>query len=53
MREGLIVATAAYLIWGLFPLYWRLLQAVPSTQIMAHRIVWSAAFVAIWLALRQ
>ena len=53
MREGLIAATAAYLIWGLFPLYWRLLQAVPSTQIMAHRIVWSAAFVAIWLALRE
>jgi chloramphenicol-sensitive protein RarD len=53
MREGLIAATAAYLIWGLFPLYWRLLHAVPATQIMAHRIVWSAGFVAIWLALRE
>ncbi|WP_028081179.1 EamA family transporter RarD [Solimonas soli] len=53
MREGLVAATAAYLIWGLFPLYWRLLHAVPATQIMAHRIAWSAAFVAAWLAARE
>lgn len=53
MREGLIVVTACYLIWGLFPLYWRLVQAVPAAQVMAHRIVWSAAFVAGWLLIRR
>ncbi|MFT4045691.1 MAG: hypothetical protein QM661_03250 [Solimonas sp.] len=42
-----------YRIWGLFPLYWRLLHAVPATQIMAHRIVWSSAFVTVWLAARE
>ncbi|MFA5938967.1 MAG: EamA family transporter RarD [Sinimarinibacterium sp.] len=53
MRQGLAAAAAAYLIWGLFPIYWKLLQAVPAPQIMAHRIVWCAGFVALWLALRD
>jgi chloramphenicol-sensitive protein RarD len=41
MNGGLLYALLAYAIWGLFPLYWRLLQAVPATQITAHRILWS------------
>lgn len=53
MRQGLFAAAAAYLIWGLFPIYWKLLQAVPAPQIMAHRIVWCLAFVAVWLAVRD
>lgn len=53
MRQGLAAAAAAYLIWGLFPIYWKLLQAVPAPQIMAHRIVWCAGFVALWLAARD
>lgn len=53
MRQGLIAAAAAYLIWGLFPIYWKLLQAVPAPQIMAHRIVWCLMFVAAWLTLRD
>jgi len=31
----------AYVLWGLLPLYWRFLSAVPSFQILAHRLVWS------------
>lgn len=52
MRQGLFAAAAAYLIWGLFPVYWKLLQAVPAQQIMAHRIVWCLSFVGLWLSLR-
>lgn len=41
MNNGLLYAILAYAIWGLFPLYWRMLQAIPATQITAHRILWS------------
>jgi chloramphenicol-sensitive protein RarD len=48
-RRGLVSAVFAFIAWGLFPLYWRLLVAVPPLQITAHRVVWCAAFVAGWL----
>ena len=34
--------TAAYALWGLFPLYWPLLEPAGAVEILAHRIVWSA-----------
>jgi chloramphenicol-sensitive protein RarD len=39
----------AFLIWGLFPLFWRLLGDVPAFQLLAHRATWCA--VAVWLLL--
>lgn len=41
MNTGLLYALFAYTIWGLFPLFWRLLQAIPAAQITAHRVIWS------------
>jgi len=41
---GVAYATAAYLTWGLFPLYFRALHPIPAPEILAHRIAWSAAF---------
>lgn len=52
-RRGLWVALAAFVVWGLMPLYWHLLKAVPSLQIVAHRVVWSALLVALWLGWTQ
>ncbi len=52
-RNGLLAATLAFVIWGLFPLYWHLLKAVPSLQVIAHRVVWSAVLLIGWLVLRQ
>jgi len=48
-RAGLWVAFASFVLWGLMPLYWHLLKSVPSLQIVAHRIVWSALLVFAWL----
>ena len=48
-RRGVWIAVAAYVAWGLMPLYWHLLKVVPSMQIMAHRVVWSALLVCGWL----
>lgn len=50
---GTIAAFGAYVMWGLLPLYWRMLAAVPSTQILGNRIVWAAAFCAILLTARK
>lgn len=48
-RRGLWMAVGAFVLWGVMPLYWHLLKAVPALQIMAHRVVWSAVLVAGWL----
>lgn len=41
-RRGLFLGTAAYVLWGAFPLYWPLLQPAGAVEILAHRIWWSA-----------
>jgi chloramphenicol-sensitive protein RarD len=48
-RRGLWVAIASFVLWGLMPLYWHLLKAVPSLQIVAHRVLWSTLLVVAWL----
>lgn len=48
-RRGLWMAVASFVLWGLMPLFWHALKAVPSLQIVAHRIVWSALLVGAWL----
>ncbi len=42
---GTIYALAAFILWGILPVYWKLLHAVPAGEILAHRIFWSAVFV--------
>lgn len=41
---GVICAATAFLIWGISPIYWKQLLAVPSLEIVMHRIVWSPLF---------
>src|SRR3954469_25233869 len=50
-RSGLLAAVGGYLLWGLFPLYWPLLEPAAPVEILAHRIVWSLAFLLGLLAL--
>lgn len=52
-RRGLWIAVAAFVIWGLMPLYWYLLRHVPSLQIVLHRSIWCAILVAAFLTIRQ
>ncbi|NMM26969.1 MAG: EamA family transporter RarD [Glaciimonas sp.] len=53
MRSGMFFAATAYVLWGLFPLYFKLLQSIPAQQILMHRIIWSLAFVLAVLAWRR
>ncbi len=50
-RRGLAAGVSAYLLWGLFPLYWPLLEPAAPVEILAHRIAWSLVFVCGLLAL--
>jgi len=50
MRTGIISAALAFLFWGLFPVYFRALGDVPPMQILAHRMLWSLAFLLVVLA---
>ncbi|MCY7355440.1 MAG: EamA family transporter RarD [Lysobacter sp.] len=52
-RRGLWIAIASFVLWGVMPLYWHLLKAVPSLQIVVHRIVWSALLVVAYLVWKQ
>jgi chloramphenicol-sensitive protein RarD len=51
-RRGLAYGVAAYVLWGIVPVYWKLLGDVSPVEILAHRVAWGVvAFVAIvWIA---
>lgn len=50
MSSGVLQAALAYAMWGLFPLYFHLVSAVPPLDIVLHRSLWSLAFVLVLLA---
>lgn len=41
MNKGILNGIAAYAMWGVFPIYWKLLHEVPALQVIGHRISWS------------
>lgn len=41
MNQGILYAIGAYVTWGVFPAYWKLLHHVPALQLLSHRIIWS------------
>ncbi len=51
-RQGLAYAFGAFFLWGLFPLYWKQLAAVPALEVVAHRTVWGFVCLAAWVTLR-
>ena len=54
MNKGFWYAIGAYVWWGFFPFYWKMLKHVPAIQLIGHRIVWSfAALIAVILIIHQ
>src|SRR4051812_5294308 len=45
-----MAATGSFLLWGIFPLYWKQMQGVPAFELIAHRITWSLLFLLAVLA---
>ncbi len=44
LKKGYLFSLGAYILWGFFPLYWHLIQEVPASEILCHRIIWSFVF---------
>lgn len=49
-RTGLIYGLTAYILWGIVPLYFKAIHVVPPSEVLAHRIVWSALFLLLILS---
>ena len=47
---GVVCAGLSYILWGILPLFWKLVDDVPAGEILAHRIVWSLVFMLLILA---
>ena len=43
-RKGFLFGLSAYALWGVFPLYWTLMEPAGAFEQLGHRIVWSAVF---------
>lgn len=53
-KKGLLYGVLCYAIWGIFPLYWRLIDHVDSIEILAHRMLWSGVFmVTLFIGIRH
>jgi chloramphenicol-sensitive protein RarD len=48
-REGLGYGIGAYALWGLFPLFWPLLEPAAPLEVLAHRVLWSLVLMALLL----
>ena len=53
MNRGIVLALSAYIFWGFHPIYWKLLQKIPSVEIVSHRIFWSLLFFSIIISFRK
>jgi chloramphenicol-sensitive protein RarD len=51
--SGVWYTIAAFFLWGILPLYWKAMKQVPSSQILAHRILWSFIFVVLLLTAQR
>ena len=52
-RTGFVLGLAAYALWGVLPVYFKALAAVPAVDIVAHRILWSLPFLAALILLSR
>ncbi len=52
-RRGTLYGAGAYLLWGLFPLYWPLLEPAGALEVLAHRILWSLVVVVVLLGVTR
>ena len=50
---GVVYASAAFLIWGLSPIYWKVLHNIPAFEIIMHRVIWSFLFLLIILVFQR
>ena len=52
-RDGILLATAGFWLWGLSVLFYKILDHVPALEVIAHRTLWSVVFAGAWLVWRR
>jgi chloramphenicol-sensitive protein RarD len=52
-RAGVTYGVGAYALWGLFPLFWPLLEPASPVEVLAHRVLWSLAVVLVLVRLTR
>ena len=50
---GVWYAIAAYVVWGVLPLYWKALKHVPAREILAYRVIWSFILLCLFNSLKK
>jgi chloramphenicol-sensitive protein RarD len=48
-NHGIVYALGCYVLWGLFPIFWKMITGVPAVNVLAHRIVWSFVILFVWV----
>ncbi|WP_133408127.1 EamA family transporter RarD [Parashewanella tropica] len=49
-QKGIALAVCAYVLWGIAPIYFKLLESVPATEILLHRVIWSFVFMIVLMS---
>ena len=52
-RTGVAYLLMASIMWGFMPLYWKLLDSVPTYELIAHRVVWAVVFIGLFLYFKK
>ena len=52
-KTGILYTAGAYILWGVLPIYWKLIQEIPAFEILAHRIIWSFVFMGVVVLLAR
>lgn len=52
-QKGFILALATFIMWGVFPIFFKFIEGIAATEVLAHRIIWSALILLIILIITK
>ncbi len=52
-KNGIVLVATTYIMWGFFPLFWKLLEGIPSFEVLLNRIIWSFIFTVLFIVIIQ
>lgn len=52
-KKGIFLGVMAYVLWGIIPLYWKLIPQVSAIDILCYRVIWSFCFMLIYMCVSK
>lgn len=52
-QKGFILALATFIMWGIFPIFFKFIEGIAATEVLAHRIIWSALILLVILIITK